>query len=297
MKTILLTGATGQLGQAILKNRPNKFNIISPNREILDMSKPELCRKYVEDLSPDFIINCGAYTHVDNAEKNYDLASKINATTPKEFSEFLSSSGGKLLHISTDFVFDGEQNKPYKDNQKTSPISVYGKTKELGEIAIAEVMRESGQYLILRTSWLMSAIGNNFALKILDLHKKGKEIKVVSDQIGSPTSTTTLAIACWKVLEIWMNNQNNITLPETLHWSDRGIASWYEIALAVGIISSNLGIISKPSFVKAIKTSEFPSIVKRPRYSVLDSSRTRKLLDYSGLEWKESLKQILISLK
>ena len=209
---ILLTGSTGQLGQALIASAPKFINqspvyVIESTRSSLNLAFPDECFSAVNYYRPDWIVNAGAFTWVDEAEKNPDLAFAINAEAPKSFAKALNKFGGKLLHLSTDFVFDGLQVHPYPPLHKRNPINNYGKSKALGEQAIEELLFPTKQATILRTSWLMGPVGNNFLLTMLKLHKEREEISVVADQIGCPTSTVTLAKVCWKLIEL---NQGKI---------------------------------------------------------------------------------------
>ena len=176
---ILITGATGQLGQALLASKPKNYEIIVPSRVELDLTSSDSCQLAVERYSPDWIINTAAYTNVDKAEDEPELERKINTEAPYFFAKGLLNSGGKLLQLSTDFVFDGLQGKPYLPSQATCPIGIYGKTKANGEKLINKVLGVTSQALILRTSWLMGPVGKNFALTMLKLHKSKEELSVV----------------------------------------------------------------------------------------------------------------------
>lgn len=287
---ILLTGGSGQLGQEILKSKPKAVEIISPTRKQLDLSDYKSCIKTVIDSEPDWIINCGAYTQVDDAEKNFTLSQQINSYAPAAFVEVVNKINTNLLHISTDFVFDGNQNFPYNESQKRNPLSQYGASKALGEELIEKNIQNIEKATILRTSWVISPRGRNFVLTMLKLHSEKDSINVVSDQIGSPTSANDLAKACWKIIELKKKEK----LPQILHWSDSGVASWYDLAVAVGDIAMDLKIIEKKASVNPISTSEYPTPAKRPRYSILNTSKTSKLLRLKPNYWRENLRSILI---
>ena len=219
---VLLTGSTGQLGQAIINSKPPGIDLIPTTRSQLDLAKPESCRDSILRNKPDWVINAGAFTAVDKAESEEALAMAINGEAPKVLSEALKEINGKILQISTDFVFNGSQNYPYKPNQATEPISVYGRSKEMGELAINEILKDTKNGFILRTSWVMGPTGNNFARTMINLHKERECIYVVNDQISCPTSTFTLAEACWRIIKISSNNQNHNKLPPIMHWCDEG---------------------------------------------------------------------------
>ena len=295
---ILLTGANGQLGRMIIMDRPQNVNLIALDKTKMDFMNQNACYEKILEIKPDWVINCGAYTLVDEAEKNKKKALQINAFVMQSISEAIKLINGKLLHISTDFVFDGLQKKPYKPFQKTNPVNVYGESKALGESLIRETLDKGTQSVILRTSWLVGPVGNNFALKILNLHKNHKILKVVSNQFGSPTTTSSLSKVCWEIIKKHKQSimQNN-NFPGILHWSDAGVASWYDLAYEVGEIAVQLGLIQNPANLIPIKCSEYPTIAQRPFYSVLDCTSTQKIIGVNPLNWRESLFNSLKILK
>ncbi len=290
---VLLTGGSGQVGQEIIKSKPEELEIINPCRKKLDLSDYSACIKIVEDQKPDWIINCGAYTQVDDAEKNILLSRKINGYAPAAFAEAINEVNTNLLHISTDFVFDGNQNFPYKENQSRNPLSQYGSSKALGEELIEKKINDIQKVTILRTSWVMSPIGKNFILTMLRLHSEKETIKAVSDQIGCPTSAEELAKVCWRIIELKKKKK----LPFIFHWSDAGVASWYDIAIAVGEIAKELGINNKEANVLPIDTIDYPTPAQRPKYSLLNTQNTSNLLDINPIHWRKNLRNILIEYK
>jgi dTDP-4-dehydrorhamnose reductase len=201
---VLLTGVSGQLGQALIAARSEGINLIACSRAELDLVDPEACQAAVRELRPDWVLNAGAFTAVDRAESEPDLAWAINAGAPAAFAEALANTGGRLLQISTDFVFDGCQGSPYRPEQQPSPLGVYGTTKAAGERAVLEAL-PPGRGLVLRTSWLYGPVGSNFCRTMLRLHRlraaAGETLQVVADQVGCPTSTAGLAAACWRVIK------------------------------------------------------------------------------------------------
>lgn len=291
---VLLTGATGQLGNAILEKVPNSVSILTPNREELDLSKKDQCREWIEKERPEFVINSGAFTSVDEAEENSLDAFAINAEAPKAFSEALKITGGKLLQISTDYVFNGRQKTPYLTNTQRSPLGIYGKSKSKGEESIEKILFPTKQGIILRTSWLVSSIGKNFVKTILRLHFEKDEISVVVDQIGSLTTAENLSKACWQIINNWgiISKKSKI-----LHWSSIGEITWFDIAKEIGITGVKLGLLEKSADVIPIKTSQFPIVAKRPEYSVLECTSTRKLLKLKQIDWKTEIYNVLCQIK
>ena len=210
---VLLTGSTGQLGQEIIISKPSNVELIAPKKEELDLVNSELCENFILEKKPDWVINCGAYTKVDNAEKEIKLSKQINSYGPEALIKGINKIKGNFLHISTDFVFDGEQNFPYLEDRNTSPINNYGYTKALGEKLILNSADNIDNCVILRTSWVISSKGKNFVLTMLKLHSEKNFINVVSDQIGAPTSAKELAKVCWRIIDIKKNKK----LPFILH--------------------------------------------------------------------------------
>ena len=291
---ILLTGGSGQLGKSIIKLKPLNIDLITPDRSKLDLSKTESCIKFVKKEKPDWIINCGAFTNVDKAESEKDNVFLINYEAPKNFSKVLSDYGGKLLHISSDYVFDGCKNKPYLTNDKVNPQNVYGYSKALAEQSIKEILTEKNSYSILRTSWVVSPIGNNFLLTMIKLMKRNNDIRVVNDQLGSMTSTLNLAKSCW--LLISANEKytlKDLEFPPIQHWCDEGIISWYQLAIEIRRITKEKNFIKNPAKIKPISSNDYKFIANRPKYSVLNCTETEKLLKIKRIYWKTSLFSIL----
>ena len=189
-------------------------------------------------------------------------------------------------------MFDGYAQNPYLPENKVNPINIYGKSKLAGEEIIGSILGENKQSTIIRTSWLMSPFGKNFLLTIFNLLKKKKEISVVNDQIGSPTSCDSLAKICWDTLKIKKSAENN-HLPRLMHWSNYGEASWYQIANLILDVSKELNLISNNPIIRPIRTSEYKFKAKRPKYSVLDSSLTSQKLGFINITWEEAIKEIL----
>ncbi len=287
---ILLIGSTGQLGREIIKSSPNDIYLITPSRLEFDLKKTKECYEYILNLSPDWIINSGAFTNVEKAEIEEELAYKINALGPQILAKALSKSGGKLLQISTDYVFNGQQNYPYKTDQKVSPINKYGFSKAKGEEYIKQYLPSNNQSNILRTSWLVGPNGNNFALKIMQLLNNRDEIKVICDQISSPTTTLSLADAIWKTIK--KNEEytkKNKSFPIINHFCNDGLASWYDLAVTIKDICLETGLIKKAGEIKPIQSNEYPSKTQRPKYSVLDTFKTKKTIGLKNSHWRNEL--------
>lgn len=287
---ILLIGSTGQLGREIIKSSPNDIYLITPSRLEFDFNNSKECYEYILNLSPDWIINSGAFTNVEKAEIEEELAYKINALGPQILAKALSKSGGKLLQISTDYVFSGKQNYPYTTNQIVSPINNYGISKAKGEEYVKQYLPNNNQSNILRTSWLVSPHGNNFASKIIRLLNDRDEIKVICDQISSPTTTLSLADAIWKIIKRneEYSNQNEV-FPPINHFSNDGVASWYDFAIIIREIGLKNRLINKAGEIRPIKSYEYPSKTMRPNYSVLDTYNTKKIIGLKNSHWRNEL--------
>jgi dTDP-4-dehydrorhamnose reductase len=293
---ILLTGAAGQLGHALRQHVPAGVELIATSRNggdgllSLDLADADACRAAVLTHRPDWVLNAGAYTAVDKAESEPELSLAVNGGAPRSFAEALLETGGRLLQVSTDFVFNGQQGSPYRPEQSRDPLGVYGATKAAGEAAVEEVLGGSGQGVILRTSWVMGPVGKNFALTMLRLHREREQIGVVADQVGCPTSTATLAAACWRVIAAM---DTSAGLPAVLHWSDAGAASWYDVAVAVGELGLELGLLERAAVVNPITTADYPTPAQRPSYSLLDCSNSRLALGLAPIPWRQALRQLL----
>ena len=286
---VILTGSTGQLGKSIIESKPLDIDLITTTREQLDLTQPKLCEEFILLEKPDWIINCAAYTAVDQAEKDIELCRKVNSYAPEAFAKAINRIDGKILHISTDFVFDGEQNFPYQVNQKKNPINQYGYSKALGEDLIQDRIKNIDNVILLRTSWLISPYSKNFILNMLKLHAEKDFFNVVHDQIGAPTSAKHLAKVCWKIIKL----RHTKTLPTIMHWRDNGIASWYDLAVAVGEIGKELGILNKNGTVIPVNTDEYSAIANRPKFSLLDIKSTSILLKTLPNHWRSNLFEIL----
>lgn len=277
---VLVTGANGQLGQAIQSIAKNYLNLnfVFCNSTDLDISNKENCQAVFRKIKPDYCINAAAYTAVDKAESEQYKAELINVIGAKNIAETCNELDAKLIHISTDFVFDGSNNIPYTENQIPNPRGVYGQTKLDGEREIQNVFQN---YYIIRTSWVYSQFGNNFMKTMLRLASERTSLSVVNDQIGTPTNAVDLAEALVQI--VLNNNQYGI-----YNFSNEGQCSWYDFAKKIFEIN-NVNI-----DLKAIPTSEFPTPAERPKYSVLDKSKIKSTFGITIKTWEESLKSIKI---
>lgn len=285
---VLVTGTTGQLGRALLAGAPTGLELLPLGRDRLDLADPQACHEAVLEHRPDWVLNAGAYTAVDRAEEEPDLADAVNAGAPGAFASALASTGGRLLQVSTDFVFNGRQGHPYRPDQVPDPIGSYGRSKARGERRLQEHLPPE-RSTILRTSWVYGPIGKNFCLTMLRLHRSkaqaGESLGVVADQVGCPTATHTLARACWAVINRQVNGIH--------HWSDAGAASWYDFAVAIGELGMRLGLLEAAAQVRPLTTADYPTPAERPSYSLLNCSSSRKALDLEPCHWQTALGEVL----
>ena len=276
MIKILVTGGNGQLAQCLkdVVINENEFNVDFQDLPALDITNKQQLESYFSKNELDYCINCAAYTAVDLAEEQSDLAYAVNAEGPKNLAEICKKYQVKLLHISTDFVFDGKKQTPYIETDMPNPLGVYGVSKWQGERYIQEVMED---YFIIRTSWLYSEYGNNFMKTMLRLSETRDEISVVSDQIGSPTYAGDLAEVLIKII---LSSPPNYGV---YHYSNSGTISWYDFAVE---IFKQFG---KKIEVKPIKTKDYPTAAKRPKYSVLDTTKIENNFNCTIKDWQGSL--------
>ena len=287
---ILVTGVSGQLGRSIknlVKQQKKDDSFIFVNRGQLDLSSHSNIQNYFKTNKFDLIVNCAAYTSVEKAEDDHEVADMINHIAVKQIAEIAKSNNIKLIHISTDFVFDGLKHKLYFESDVTSPLNIYGKTKLAGENAILSIMKFDA--IIIRTSWLYSEYGNNFVDTILKLTQKNNNLNIVSDQMGSPTYAGDLAQAILKIIN--SDGFNELEKEsEIYHYSNEGECSWYDFAKEVANISGVKCTISP------IKTEDYPTAAKRPRHTSLSKEKISKAFDLKIIFWKDSLKYCMKNL-
>ncbi|HBI39562.1 MAG TPA: dTDP-4-dehydrorhamnose reductase [Tenacibaculum sp.] len=273
---ILVTGASGQLGSDIRENSTefSQYNFFFKDSKSLDITNLEKVKEVIKENGIDVIINCAAYTAVDKAEFEELNAESVNSLGVQNLVSALKGKR-KLIHISTDYVFNGKSYEPYKEEDTVGPIGVYGKTKRLGE---EHILNSEVESLIIRTSWVYSSFGNNFVKTMLRLGKERNELYVIFDQIGSPTYARDLAQVCLNAID-----KDFSKLSKIYHYSNEGVASWYDFAKAIMEIS---GINCK---VKPIETKEYPTPAKRPNYSLLNKSKIKKEFNITIPYWRDSL--------
>jgi len=288
---ILITGADGQLGKSLIEQAPQSIEIIATNKKTLNLACPKDCYDYIISNKPDWIINCAAYTNVDKAEEEKELTYKVNKESVFHFANALKVVGGRILQISTDYVFDGKNNSPYNPSSKKNPLNIYGLSKSLAEDTLVKLLFKTNQAIVLRTSWLIGPYGNNFLKKMLYYHQIKDRLDIVYDQISSPTSTISLAEVCWEIINFYSNKSKIISDP-ILHWSNSGIASWYDLSFFIGEIGFEAGLINQKAEINPIKSDQYITKAARPHFSVLDNSITKSLLNLSVSHWQREIKLI-----
>ena len=281
MRKILVTGANGQLGSelAVIAADYPKYKWIFADRTIVSLDNLEQLESQLNDIHPDVIFNCGAYTAVDKAETEKELAFLVNHLAVEVIAKYASKNKAKLIHISTDYVFDGSSSVALDEEAETNPINIYGESKRAGEIAS---LKENPDSIIIRTSWVYSKFGNNFVKTMQRLMQERDEINVVNDQIGSPTYAADLAQAMISVLESpdW--------IPGIYNYSNEGEISWYDFALAIKELG---GYTCKAG---GIPSASYPTPAKRPEFSLLEKKKIREIYNLDIPNYKESLKKIFI---
>jgi dTDP-4-dehydrorhamnose reductase len=281
---VLITGADGQVGRATAGAVRVAMACRALGRGELDITRPEQVEACIDEFAPDVIINCAAYTAVDSAEENADLAASVNIDGPRNLASAIAARGGRLLHISTDFVFDGRAGTPYATSAAPAPLSVYGRTKLAGEQAVLDAL--GSRALVLRTAWVYAAQGRNFLLTMLKLMRERGAVRVVCDQTGTPTAAASLADILYRFAQ-------HAELSGIFHWTDAGVASWYDFAMAIAEEGAACGLLPHGISVQPIATDEYATAAVRPRYSVLDTRSTRSALGVSAIHWRARLREVL----
>ncbi len=259
---VLITGAEGQVGQALVRMHPSWACFTAYSRSELDLLDVASMQARLAEIRPDWVINCAAYTAVDRAEDDYAAALRINGEAVDDLASACTAAGARLAHLSTDFVFAGDRATPYLPDDAPDPCNAYGRSKLAGEQA---ALRSPGT-LVVRTAWVYAAQGGNFVNTMLRLMRERDEVRVVDDQVGTPTHAQSLARTIWRLLEagasgIW-------------HVTDAGVASWYDFAEAIQDAGLALGLLQRPATVLPIPSSAFPTAARRPAFSVLDKRAT-----------------------
>ena len=281
---VLITGAGGQLASALAKLKPAGTETLLLRHAELDVGNREAVLRRIAAERPAVIINAAAYTAVDKAESEAALAERVNGAAPRYLAEAARDCGVRLLHISTDFVFDGTGARPYAPDAPVRPLGVYGASKLEGERRVAEVL--GGKALILRTAWVYAATGHNFVCTMLRLMAERGRVRVVADQVGSPTWASSVAEALWAGVRV-------PGFAGIHHWTDAGVASWYDFAVAIAEEAHAAGLLTKPVEVESVTTADYPTPAQRPAYSVLDRGSAERALGLRPAHWRVNLRKML----
>lgn len=284
MITVLVTGSKGQLGNEmqVASRRYPLFNYLFTDVAELDICNKDTLNEFVQENKVDFIVNCAAYTAVDKAEEDVELCYKINSDAVRNLGEVATANGVKVIHVSTDYVFDGTNYKPYNEEQEVCPATVYGKSKLAGELALQESCPQS---VILRTAWLYSSFGNNFVKTMIKLGSERDSLNVVFDQVGSPTYAADLAEV---IMQIISHEQ---FVPGIYHFSNEGVCSWYDFTKTIHRMA---GVCCQ---VDPIESWQYPAKTPRPHFSVLNKAKIKQTYGIKVPHWEDSLMQCISLLK
>ncbi|MCB1687826.1 MAG: dTDP-4-dehydrorhamnose reductase [Halioglobus sp.] len=284
---VLVLGAGGQLGRELQRTVPAGVECVPRTRAELDIADASAVAECLADIQPELVVNAAAYTAVDKAESEKAAAHRGNAEAPGVVAAACAQRGLRFIHISTDFVFDGRASEPYRPEAATAPLGEYGRSKLEGEVAVQSALPEA---LILRTGWVYSSFGGNFVKTMLRLMGERDELGVVTDQVGTPTWAHGLAEAVWAAAA-------RPQLQGIYHWSDAGVCSWYDFAVAICEEALALNLLSKPVKVRPISAAEYPTPAQRPAYSVLDKTSSWRDFAMEGVHWRRQLRAMLADFK
>jgi dTDP-4-dehydrorhamnose reductase len=289
---VAVIGKHGQLAQCLAETAPADVELVCFERDEFDLAAPSADLSALALRRPELVINAAAFTAVDAAETDRDAAFALNAHGPARLAEFCAQREMGLIHISTDYVFDGNQTRPYVETDSTAPLNVYGESKLRGEVAVADTLT---QHLIIRTSWLYSPFGSNFVKTMLRLAGERDSLRIVSDQIGRPTSAAQLAIVIWNIASQLRAHRDTRSLWGTYHYADRAEMSWADFAAAIFAMPE--AELRRAPRIERIASSDYPTPAKRPSYSVLDTTKIESTFGIQPAFWGDSLRAVLSRLK
>jgi dTDP-4-dehydrorhamnose reductase len=273
----LVTGAAGQLSVELLRSVPSQIEVVGVERKECDITDSNQVEATVDANRPHVIINAAAFTAVDAAESAPDRAHLVNATGARNVARAAQRVGARIIHVSTDYVFDGESREPYRPDSDSNPINAYGASKLAGEKAVCESAPDA---LIVRSSWLYASHGKNFLKTILSALRSANPLQVVSDQTGVPTSARSLAETIWECVE------HHPELRGIQHWVDGGTASWYDFAVEIGKLAVQRGLVEGPVQIEAVRSEQYRTPARRPRYSVLDARALSEAIGRRPRQWR-----------
>lgn len=285
---VLITGAGGQVAAALMRSKPAGVTASALSHAELDVGDGKAVLRAATEARPQVIINAAAYTAVDKAESERDLARRVNGEAPGHLAEAAKACGARLIHLSTDFVFDGNQSRPYTPDATVKPLGAYGETKLEGERRVQQTL--GGEALILRTAWVYAANGHNFVRTMLRLMAERGRVRVVADQVGSPTWASSVAEILWAAVR-------TPAFAGVHHWTDAGVASWYDFAVAIAEEGHAAGLLKQTAEVESITTAEYPTPARRPAYSVLDRGSSERGLNLKPTHWRINLRKMMRELR
>lgn len=284
---ILVTGKGGQLAQELENSVTQAHQLITLGIDELDITNSDLVNQTFSAQQPDLVINAAAYTAVDAAETDKELAFAVNHIGAKNLALACKQHNIRLLHVSTDFVFDGTKSTPYQTDDIPNPINVYGASKLAGDLAVMEILPST---VIVRTAWVYSAHGNNFVKSMLKLMAEKPALGIVYDQVGTPTWAAGLAEWLWAITE-------KPQVSGVYHWTDAGVASWYDFAVAIQELGIEKGLLHKEIPISAIPASQYPTAAERPHFSVIDKSSAESAANVKTIHWRKQLSKMMDELK
>jgi dTDP-4-dehydrorhamnose reductase len=293
---VLVTGKNGQLGNELAKLCPSNVELELFSSKELDITNMAALNEVLITHSPDVVINAAAYTAVDKAETDIKQAYAVNEQGAANLATVCKTIGAKLIHISTDFVFDGTKTTPYEANDITNPLSVYGASKLAGEQAVSNLL--GSQAIIVRTAWVYSVFGGNFVKSMLNLMQQKQQLGIVADQVGTPTWAAGLANMLWALAtqqnqKSGINSTLNSNKTTILNWTDAGVASWFDFAVAIQELAIEKGLLSKAIPIRPIPATSYPTPAKRPAFSVLNKAQAEQLSGVQTIHWRSQLSDML----
>ncbi len=289
-QTILITGSSGQLGKSIksITSTHSNCELVFANRQQLDLSNETSITNFFEHQNYHIIINCAAYTAVDRAELEPELANQVNHLAVRKLADIAKQKNAKLIHISTDYVFNGKQYRPYLETDSIDPLGVYGQTKFSGEEAIQNTLKNNA--VIIRTSWMYSEYGENFVKTMLKLGQNHDDLNVICDQVGTPTYSKDLAKAIMCIVQDQKFKHVDFTT-NIVHYSNQGVCSWYDFAKTI------FELANVQCRIHSTESKDYSTLAKRPHYSILNTAKIKQMYNVATPYWKDSLKQCMTELK
>ncbi|MGR5269849.1 dTDP-4-dehydrorhamnose reductase [Vibrio astriarenae] len=289
---IIVTGKGGQLAWELEQTKPEHVELISLGIDELDITNAAQVNEALVSHSPDVVINAAAYTAVDKAETDTETAYAVNQHGSENLAQACKAIEARLVHVSTDFVFDGTKTTPYQPDDQPNPINVYGDSKLQGDLKVDEILGSQGT--IIRTAWVYSANGNNFVKTMLRLMAEKEQLGIVYDQVGTPTWAKGLAKMIWQLVE-GQGTRGKVQeeQAEVLHWTDAGVASWYDFAVAIQELAIEKGMLEKEIPVRPIPASAYPTPAKRPSFSVIDKTTAEQASGVQTVHWRKQLSKMM----